>query len=710
MKKLLYIIFLVCICLGGCTPNKGKEMVYNSQSYGGEKIEGGMSDTYLRNNKLYAGVESISLGEERYRICIYDLETKENTTVVLKGIEELYFEKWNLTNDGEYVVYFENNSNENELNVSVLATFDMNGNLISKVDITDNIKECCPNGIGLIQKEIDRDGNLWFYDSPVGETTVYCINREGETRKVYNDKNSVKGFVLLQDKIYVIETGEEHNVSNIRDLENGKLLTMNIKTQESIMWVMEHGEDALLISDFKFIYKYNLKNKKIDKIFSYEDMNIRAGFNYSGKILYKGDGTFYVLEQIRENDDGRAVNDWYVIREEEKQEDKEIITIAASQSDYALSEMVRDFNNSNQGLEIKIKYYELDENGISNQLLTEIAAGNAPDVFATNVMDLNVLIEKGLACSLNEYLQNDKEISIEDFVGDSLNIYSKDGNIYALPREFCIMCLVGKKNNMENYNAKELRQEDIGYYSRGDELELVRDYVPKYYDEETKETKLNVGELDELLQFLELYPLDGKSMDEDDGEEYVRKLQEDSIKLEDATLYGFRSVGYYKAEFEAEIEFVPYPLGTGVYMLESDWGWGYVINPNSTHKEEVWEFLKDVFTFDYESYINGFPVYRPIYEKEKKASMEKKFMEQNGEEIPVIEYEYPWGSLQVFALRNEDANQVEQLIINAKCREYVSPYISNILIEEIQDYFYNNKTKEQMINIIESRINIYMTE
>lgn len=115
-------------------------------------------------------------------------------------------------------------------------------------------------------------------------------------------------------------------------------------------------------------------------------------------------------------------------RDSEELAETVVVTLGVCWSDTAIANMVTDFNKSNDEYRIKIKDYseydvydeELGEytSTAEDQLKSDILSGNAPDMvcLASDNTMLETLSDKGTFVDLYTMLENDSEISKDDFL------------------------------------------------------------------------------------------------------------------------------------------------------------------------------------------------------------------------------------------------------------------------------------------------------
>ena len=110
---------------------------------------------------------------------------------------------------------------------------------------------------------------------------------------------------------------------------------------------------------------------------------------------------------------------------------------AAEQKVYEeLNQIVNDKLGSKN---IKAVYDAGANQGYFEKLKTEIAAGNAPDIFWIGGVELADFVATGSILDLKPLIDKDTSFKIDDFYPNVISELSRDGKIYGLPRDISTM-------------------------------------------------------------------------------------------------------------------------------------------------------------------------------------------------------------------------------------------------------------------------------
>lgn len=115
---------------------------------------------------------------------------------------------------------------------------------------------------------------------------------------------------------------------------------------------------------------------------------------------------------------------------------KTIVRVGTWEGDEAYQrhqEIAKAFMKENKDIEIKVESVP-DQYG--TKVLTQIAGGDAPDVFQVGDGDVSMFKDKGAFEDLTSYIEGDDGINTDDFFEKILEIGNIDGKYYTLPKDY----------------------------------------------------------------------------------------------------------------------------------------------------------------------------------------------------------------------------------------------------------------------------------
>lgn len=492
-----------------------------------------------------------------------------------------------------------------------------------------------------------------------------------------------------------------------------------------------YGYDIFLW-DSTMVAGYNIGDAEYTEVLNFIDSDIDSGNIDSFAAV--GEGKFLMTAYNQDTWEQEI----YVLSKvaPEDVKDKQVLTLGGlyiSNSDL-ISDIVR-FNKSNDEYRVTLKDYSkynteaAPEGGIT-QLNNDVTAGNMPDILIVDNynMPMSSYIQKGVFEDLYTWLDNDGEMSREDFLSNVLEAFSVDGKLYQFPIGFSIGTAVGKTSvvgDRTSWNYSELKAVTDRYpdssvfdlVSRSELLTACAMYFgDSYIDPYEGTCDFNSEEFIELLKWTAEFPaeIDYDSLDEDYWMNEYSRYRENEVLLYLTTLYGFgdlkQTKDYY---FGEDISLVGFPVSEGNgSVLMSDTS--MAISAKSSNKDGAWEFIKYFLTEEYQSDDNRwcFPVRSDVLEAQaKKATEPDYYLDENGNKV---EYENTIGIngtvITIYPMTEEEADEYLQFIRSVDKTVFYNEELVEIIMEESEGFFAGGKTAEATAEVIQRRASLYMSE
>ena len=166
------------------------------------------------------------------------------------------------------------------------------------------------------------------------------------------------------------------------------------------------------------------------------------------------------------------------------------------------------------------------------------------------------------------------------------------------------------------------------------------------------------------------------------------------------------------AVFNGEVTYVGFPTerenGNTLMVFSGAYG----IMESCTEKDAAWEVVKALCTAD-NLYLSGFPVYKENLNKAYAfAQTETYHLNDNGEKIadPLYRAAYGDETIEVYPATEEDIKKLQELLENAAAPDMRSEEVLNIIMEEAEPYLAGEKTAEEAAQVIQNRMQLYMSE
>ena len=433
-------------------------------------------------------------------------------------------------------------------------------------------------------------------------------------------------------------------------------------------------------------------------------------------------------------------------RDASELENTKVITIGVLYDDWQLKSQVSAFNKSHDGVRFKIedysKYDDYDEDAEKYtstgdaQLKKDIVSGKAPDMIVSyNRGVIDSLCKKGLFEDLYTMLDKDSDISRDDIMPNVLTACEMGGKLYSISPSFYVQTLAAKKSNCdkENWTVDEM----IDAYNNLPEgmsfttldckesmLMMVISALGDVIDYEKGTCNFDTPEVRKLLAFVDQFPSQDDLIDWDDEkavQDYFggNKIKENKMLLN--TMYISNFVDYtetLKGEFEGDISFVGFPSSTGKGSILG-FNQCFAILSNSEYKDECWELIKSsLMKNDDEDENNmgmdGFPALKSAFDKMAEKSMKKPtYKDENGKEVEqdLTYYGQDGKEVKVDPLTEKEKDFIVDYISKTtQVSDSIDPDVSSILEEEIMAYIKGEKKVDEVIELIQSRVSLLVSE
>jgi len=488
----------------------------------------------------------------------------------------------------------------------------------------------------------------------------------------------------------------------------------------------------LLLVDSNGVYTYNLGDESHKKIMDFVDSDIASNSCYS--LLQITEESFFAWTYDDIN--GDSVCGVFKKVDPATIKDKEILTLGVLWMDFDVRKRVVEFNKASDTYRIRVEEYSQYNTaedytlGLS-RLNTDIASGNAPDIMCvTGEMPAESYMSKGLFVDLKTFMEKESELKMEDYMPEVINAFSQDGKWYQLVPHYFLYTVFGKAADVgeepgitfeELKTLRAKKGEDVQIFSERTKMSVLNDAIMMNSDEyinwETGECFFNTPEFTGLLEFANEFPgeIDYATLYNDPQywEKQETIFRDGKALLQPYTIANFQDFQYCEGgTFGEQITAVGFPVNQGIgnaYMCN----FGFAISAKSKHQDVAWEFLRYYLTDEYQDSIEyGWPIKLSSMDKRMKKAQERPYYEdENGNKVEYDDTYYIGGmEIVLEPLTQADCDRILGFL---KSADHVYSYdrnIISILEEECAAYFEGQKTVEEVADIIQSRIHIYVNE
>ncbi len=599
---------------------------------------------------------------------------------------------------------------------------------------------------------IGADGNIKLLASG-DSASVYNVSTDGEllgntkyTDPIWEDQPMV--FFDKSGKAYVIvynynESTEksENKIAEV-NLDNGKVVTEYDLPSSVDMW----GNVFPGVNEGEFIYtgetgimKYHVGDDKATPFMNYINSDFMSGG--MNNIIIVDDNSFIGVYYDEETYDTKFGKFTYV--DPKDIPDKTTLILGCNYLDYNVKKQVITFNKENNEFRISVKNYceDADWEQAMVNFNNDIVGGKMPDILLLDdPKSLRNYAKKGILVDFNELIKNDPELSKNEYLDNVFKSLSTDEIMYALPYSFSLDTFIAKKSlvgSPEKFTMAEA-QEALKKMEPDATLfqDMTRDTFVYYallysgtsiFDVDKNECHFDSDDFIAILEYAKTLPKEYSEeywMEKYDGSDYYASFRNNQTLLYDFYLYNFTdAIQPLHGIMGEDVSYVGFPTenGSGAYI--SPTGTPFAISSKSASIDGAWSFVRQYITEDYQMGYEGeyghqnnfwgLPVLKKALVEDSKRAMERpSWKNPDTGEIEYYDY-YAWinnEDVVIPPLSQEEVDQILEYIYSINDVPYYDEDIMKVIEEETEAYFTNNKSAQDVANVIQSKISIMLSE
>lgn len=513
-------------------------------------------------------------------------------------------------------------------------------------------------------------------------STIIIYSQEGA--KLCESKESYDFAVVADGKLLAGKNGEQGGAATVFEVNRETGEGTELCRAEGTFGTLGVSENGAVLAGGNSVYSLDPASGKTEHLFDWGDTG--AGIMLSPDFFFVSAAGDYFIADSFANSISR-------IRYFENAAPRRELIIGVGQgvAGTYLPKAISKFNAENTEYLAREVYYTQDE---ADKILTELIAGKGPDVlFLGSSTDresafTRVKVDSGLCVDLMPYLENDPDVSPEDFVPGVLESMTEDGHMYKLFPSFRISSVAAPKEVADG----------LGEWTPEAMMELANDLPEEYTLFNTFQREFFLEDLCALASVRWVDRVNG-SCSFDTGEfgtwlelcksmEYIGGNNVEYGLMNEGTLVP--GVASYLKRVMGDYAFIGYPSaeGVGSGFFGSGVG-GFSILQSSKNPDGAWAFIKTLLTPEVQSVLTAFecPAIKSSFDKNLEKSVESEYMD----------------------VTEEDAQKFMDAIANCHGR-CEGDAVTDIITEEAQKYFADQRSLEDTVAIIQSRAGIYLAE
>ena len=724
--------------MGGAVPEKEWAYVPEFITVGDDRASYGDMQL-LGDTVCYISMVS-EVAEEAQKICRYSLADRELTQISIQWpIEEQNREICSFAFNPDYSVWLIVNAysaDYSQLN-RYLCRFDSEGRNLAALDITQEMGR----GSSVGDMAVDGQGRIYVFTSEhaeEGEAGVWLYTGDGDyqERLCFGVSETVRliGTIEGDDgRFYAcISKGESPDCCTMLEVDfEGKRLTEVDTEFPNVNGLCKGKQYDLLLYDDRFVCGYDFpaegsgSGQMPEELFAWTDSDINGYFVEDLRTL--GEDRYYATVGNWINKDRSIV----VLRRTKASDvvPRKNMVLAAVDGGGDLAALAIKFNRSQGQYHIDVADYD-SLTDLYNAILTK----EAVDIINLSGVDVESLSRQGIFEDLMPYLERAQDLAPSDFVEGLLDTYTVNGLLAGIPERFRLETLGGDRGLLEGEPGLTLERL-FAIAERNPEAlpvgEVTKEEVMRYLmmfnqdafiDWETGECRFDSAQFREVLEFANRFP---DILETVPGEDSLPRKTHDGRVL--FAIYNMGSLGafqYFEGLFGETAAFVGFPTGDGkggtlLYPRNA-----FGITAMSQCKEGAWEFIESILEpgqtermepeqvyREYSYYDDAFPsLKRSLDIIAEYAIEDDRIWAEEGHSFGGRIYDDGW-FMEFHAVTREEIDAVLALVKDAKpFRSAEGDEIIKIIGEEAPAFYSGQKSLEDVAEVIQSRVRIYVNE
>lgn len=389
-----------------------------------------------------------------------------------------------------------------------------------------------------------------------------------------------------------------------------------------------------------------------------------------------------------------------------------------------LLQWVDSYNEAHSDVKIEIVNYLdncSDPEEALNQIKIEINAGKGPDMINFGRQYSPLDASNGMLADLYPVMKNDESFDEQDFYFNVLEAFAVDDSLYVMVPGYKIDSYATINDKLAGLERMDVQQLVDAYHMLDDKSILFPGETKKavfgmicygsmenYIDWDEGTCNFNGDSFKKILHFANEFPLNLNIAEDYSAKEIFKEGRALLYPVSIDSVYGFTCV---RLLYDETPTYIGYPVDNGYGSMAGTAGIVIGISSTSKNQEEAWHFLRSLLDSEFQDNIkNGLPLRVSSLEKKLENAMKPEY-DVNGEKIVKeslrFEGEDP---VNIYEISSEDAETLKSIICKIEYNATVDYNLYNILLEEADYLFNDDRDVDAVADIIQNRARIYISE
>ena len=550
---------------------------------------------------------------------------------------------------------------------------------------------------------------VYYYDENTGNTGMSVYDRNGNEIVQFSSADELVDSAVLNTSDYFLlsydcdkETAYP-SVLNTTDNQITPVSFEGIGDEEYVSRCFASSEENTVFAMTETnIYKGKVENEKcvLRKVVDLQNIS-----NMNANIIqdfYAADNNLYM----------KTENGLYMLRSSESPEKIGKTEIKVMCINSTPDDTITDiFEYKYPDLKLNYVIFNEEEGDINDQINLQLISDDAPDVIMTyedEINNYNISRDnsKDAYIDLYEFIDSDSEINRGDFQENILSALEYENHLYQITPFFSLKTILSDSDKcpyQEGWSISEFTEflqshsSSAFYRNDFDTVSKTALNLMPFYDYEKSKAYFNTDEFKNLMETIKIFP-------------------ETSEKIEDFILYSTELTGFDDENYIRNCYFsgksisnIGYPgiSGNGVIIVPDV---QFSVIKNSSHAEEVWNFIKLYFSEDYFNSNNNskFPVSKNMMKKYADRILNAD--DYNNSDISLIGYDINKNPVNLNPTSTDSVEFIQNIIDNASDIYMFDHSIENIFYENYFEYIDGSMGIDVFAEKTQKKADIYLSE
>ena len=479
------------------------------------------------------------------------------------------------------------------------------------------------------------------------------------------------------------------------------------------------------------IYGYDTKNDKLVKLVDYTDSAIGMGsFTSVNRAVAISENEF--IADIPEGIDNSSVLCRLVKVNPEDVVDKKQITLGGIYIDTVMMNAVMEFNRSSDKYTIKIldygDMYPDDYDDAVKQFNLDVTSGKMPDIIDVSSLEmpLEALVNKGILLDLSSQYESGGAFGDMELLPNVAQMMKVNDKFYSAIPYFTVSTyimrasLANGKTFLTYEDCDQLIKSKNTDYNTAFGGYSYKEYLISYawlynrnlyIDWENKKCNFNSPEFIEFLNFINKFPSEEKGSSADENADYDELYAQDKALFYNAFMGSPEEYARIKQiDFKDNIAMIGLPNNSGknfaaIYPIT------VAVSSKVSDTDGALEFIRNLFEVGNPENKDDFADYLSSNKKYFEAILQEACEEKDDSSEDSYFWDYTSGKqVKKNPLTQEEAKEFYDYVVSIDTMYEAETDIKNIINEEASAFFSGQKTAEEVAEIIQNRVNVYINE